>query len=172
MLKDITDDIFGSIKDHFIIALVFVILSGVVLVDQAGNRTQGIFPIMGTILQLQAADNIPEDNKETVKEIVQLPAPEIVWNGQSDITAGNVAKLLDYFVVNTSEAVAIPAVDYELLQVKEITDESDNSILQQFDEIQKSIIFQHSGIYTITFYVRDIRQKETVAKIEIPVNPK
>ena len=50
MLKDITGDIFGSIKDHFIIALVFVILSAVVLVDQAGNRTQGIFPIMGTIL--------------------------------------------------------------------------------------------------------------------------
>ena len=52
MLKNIADDIFGSIKDHFIIALVFVILSGVVIVDQAGNRTQGIFPIMGTIMQL------------------------------------------------------------------------------------------------------------------------
>ena len=102
MLKDITDDIFGSIKDHFIIALVFVILSGVVLVDQAGNRTQGIFPIMGKILQLHAADNIPEDNKEIVKEIVQLPAPEIVWNGQSDITVGNTVHLFDYFVVNLS----------------------------------------------------------------------
>lgn len=172
MLKDITGDIFGSIKDHFIIALVFVILSGVVLVDQAGNRTQGIFPIMGTILQLQAADNIPEDNKETVKEIVQLPAPEIVWNGQSDITAGNVAKLLDYFVVNTAETEAIPANGYELLQVREITDKNNNSIIQLYDEAQKSIIFPQSGIYTITFYVRDIRQKETVAKIEIPVNPK
>lgn len=171
MLKNIAADIFGSIKDHCIIALVFVILSAVVLVDQAGNRTQGIFPIMGNILQLQAADNIPEDNKETVKEIVQLPAPEIVWNGQSDITVGNTVHLFDYFVVNTSEAVAIPAVDYELLQVKEITDESDNSILQQFDEIQKSIIFPHSGIYTITFYIRDNQQKETVAKIDIPVNP-
>ena len=102
---------------------------------------------------------------------MQLPAPEIVWNGQSDITVGNTVHLFDYFVVNTSEAVAIPAVDYELLQVKEITDESDNSILQQFDEIQKSIIFPHSGIYTITFYIRDNQQKETVAKIDIPVNP-
>lgn len=172
MLKDITDDIFGSIKDHFIIALVFVILSGVVLVDQAGNRTHGIFPIMGKILQLQAADNIPEDNKETVKEIVQLPAPEIVWNGQSDITAGNAVKLLDYFVVNTAETEAIPANSYELLQVREITDKNNNSIIQLYDEAQKSITFPQSGIYTITFYVRDTRQKETVAKIEIPVNPK
>ena len=124
MFKDITGDIFGSIKDHFIIALVFVILSAVVLVDQAGNRTQGIFPIMGKILQLQAADNIPEDNKEIEKEIVHHPAPEIVRNGQSDITLGNTEKQhefkIDYYKYNNIETT------FGILQ------EECSNILQEF----------------------------------------
>ena len=94
-----------------------------------------------------------------------------MWNGHEYNTVCYTEIILDYFVVNTAETEAIPANSYELLQVREITDKNNNSIIQLYDEAQKSITFPQSGIYTITFYVRDTRQKETVAKIEIPVNP-
>jgi len=150
-----------------------IILNNISFVSN-GKTYTGIFELLG---KGSTIENISYSKSDSVVfESIAVSKAPIICFGKAELE--NIIKdkdidILRYFKVKYNredDAIIAKNIDENHLKILDITDESGDSFMNLYNKKLKTIKFNHPDIYTITFYLLDNEQKETTARIKIPVN--
>lgn len=161
----------------FVMLSLFTILNNVKYRSSEGTTTTGMFNILGKRTEIKGTDFDTFTDSNVLREIVSAAKPYIFYSSTSlrPISENDSVQLLDYFTVrynNDGINYKASSLDGNNLKVIEITAADHSSILTFYDPYTKMIRFPEAGVYTITFYIIDQEQRESISEINIPVGIK
>jgi len=165
------------IGTSFIMALVvlgILIILINISVTSNGETNKGIFNISGRASTINGVQYSASD-VAVYESVMASKAPEIYFeNAESEeFIKDKDIEILKYFNVKyNSEVNTINAknIDENHLKILDITNKAGASFMYLYNKRLKTIKFNYSDIYTITFYLIDTEQKESTVRINIPVN--
>lgn len=169
--------IYEHFSEAFIIFVVVVgvisIIMGVSITSSSGKTSKGFLNVLGNQVE-ESSRNENINNAAALTNIVSQSPPEITFqnDGLPAIKRSVSINLLNYFQIKfTGDENIYQAATLEnkKISVTDITNSSGVSILNLYDNQNKTINFPDVGIYTIKLCVSDNENRTTTAIIKIPV---
>ena len=161
----------------FIMAVVvlglLIILNNISFTSNGKTHT-GIFEVLGMASTIESASYCASDSA-VFESVVALKNPEIYFEKAEleNLIKDKDIEILNYFKVkynNEKNVIDADGIDESHCKILDITDKNGNSFMYLYNKQLRTIKFNHTDIYTITFFLLDNEQKETTARINIPVN--
>ena len=139
-----------------------------------GKTYKGIFEILGMASTIENVQYSTSD-EEVFESVVFSKRPDIYFDKEEleDIVKGKNLVILKYFKVKyngNENTINAENMDNNHLKILDIIDSQGKNYLYLYDNQLKTINFDHSDIYKITFYIMDNEQKETMVTIKIAIN--
>jgi len=157
-----------------VVILSLLIVLNNIHITSDGKTYKGIFEVIGMASDIEGLQNASSDST-VFESVVASEKPEIYFDKKEleNIIKEENIEILKYFIVKfKSEDSEINAenVDDNCLKILDIIDSKGRSVIYLYDKHLKTINFENSDIYTFSFYLINDEQRESIAKINIPVN--
>lgn len=169
MLKQLTDEFSKSLLIIVPFIALLLILNNITIYKN-GSAVTGLYNILGEASTVEDKE-YNTVTTQTFNQVISAPKPEVRWVNTTDLKKNTDINMFTHIQIKFSFWNDFQAIENnETVQIQDITNENNQSIMNYYNEATNVIVFPDSGIYRITLYVRDTEQKETTAEIKIPVN--
>lgn len=172
-MKYITEHMFKAfLTGATIVALILVLMN--IKVNVKGQEAKGVLQIIGCYVTIEKTEYSSLTDGEKLQEIAQVKSPEVIYAAEDIIICNKEISLLKNFKIryynSTSyDEYSATAPEAGYIEVRDIITSDGTSIINQYNKSTGKIIFESDGIYSITFFVRDIENRENIMIINMPV---
>mgnify|MGYP000369130806 CR=1 FL=1 len=140
-----------------------------------GSERTGVLDILGAVSDKESVSYDALTDIGTTESIVSQPKPVITYTQPDVIKRNTAVNLLGCFSVteyNGNDYVTDNAFSKypDKVYIKSILkDDRTTSVMNLYDETTGNIIFADSGVYFVTFALRDDENRENIMTVRIPV---
>lgn len=173
-MKDIIVTFLKAIMAGAVTIALLVIFANIRMNINGSERT-GVLDILGAVSDKESVSYDALTDIGTTESIVSQPKPVIAYTQPDVIKRNTAVNLLGCFSVteyNGNDYVTDNAFSKypDKVYIKSILkDDRTTSVMNLYDETTGNIIFADSGVYFVTFALRDDENRENIMTVRIPV---